>query len=251
MKMAGLFDAYFAKPGSGILGGLYDDPSAAWPGAQPQPAPVRFNDLWSAVPFMNGAAKPGTAPRLVTPIGFGPPGSPFAPVVDPTFAPGPGVPQRGVQNSSGAAAADIPISRSQPVPAANALPVPSAAEIPSPPAPTDYADPAADPSVDEMGGKVATDDTSGGAFLSRLGQALHDNSSMLMAMGGGMMTGGLGKGFQAGANAANSKQQAASASRNAIMQALRQRGVPSALAQAAAENPTLLRAIVARAGWQG
>jgi hypothetical protein len=39
-------------------------------------------------------------------------------------------------------------------------------------------------------------------FLSNLGQALQDNSSMLMAMGGGMMTGGLGKGLQAGATAA-------------------------------------------------
>jgi hypothetical protein len=51
-------------------------------------------------------------------------------------------------------------------------------------------------------GNPSPDPASGNDFLSRLGEALHDNSSMLMAMGGGMMTGGLGKGFQAGANAA-------------------------------------------------
>lgn len=67
------------------------------------------------------------------------------------------------------------------------------------------------PSGDLSGGKAVPDNVAGGDFLSRLGQALHDNSSMLMAMGGGMMTGGLGKGFQAGAAAADeatSKRQA-------------------------------------------
>jgi hypothetical protein len=48
-------------------------------------------------------------------------------------------------------------------------------------------------------------------FLSRLAQSLRDNSSMLMALGGGTMTGGLGRGFQAAAAAAadaNSRRQA-------------------------------------------
>jgi hypothetical protein len=97
-------------------------------------------------------------------------------------------------------------------------------------------------------GKGGPTSIAGDDFLSRLGQALHDNSSMLMAMGGGMMSGGLGKGFQAGASAAaaDDKQQADNASRTATLQALRQYGVPSALAQAAAANPTLLKALSAR-----
>src|SRR5262249_44556302 len=60
-------------------------------------------------------------------------------------------------------------------------------------------------------GAAAPDDAGRNDFLARLGQALHDNSSMLMAMGGGMMTGGIGKGLQAGAAAADeatSKRQA-------------------------------------------
>ena len=71
---------------------------------------------------------------------------------------------------------------------------------------------------------------------------------MLMAMGGGMMTSGLGKGFQAGAEAAvaDTKQQADNVSRAATVQALLRAGVPPAIAQAAAGNPTLLKAISAR-----
>jgi hypothetical protein len=105
------------------------------------------------------------------------------------------------------------------------------------------------PSVDTADKRAPPASGIGADLLSSLGQGLRDNSSMLMALGGGMMTGGLGRGFQAAAAAseADSKRQAENASRNATLQALLQAGVPAATAQAAATNPDLLKAIGARA----
>jgi hypothetical protein len=68
---------------------------------------------------------------------------------------------------------------------------------PSPATPTPDARGAAGPSAIAPAGRG--EDPAQGNILSRIGQALHDNSSMLMAFGGGTMTGGLGKGFQAAA----------------------------------------------------
>ena len=86
------------------------------------------------------------------------------------------------------------------------------------------------------------------ADLQRVFQRIHDNAAMLMALGGGMMTGGVGHGVEAAAKVAEGdhKQQAATASRDATLRALMAAGVPPAIAQAAASNPTVLKAIAGR-----
>lgn len=83
------------------------------------------------------------------------------------------------------------------------------------------------------------------ADLERVFQQIHDNAATLMALGGGIMTGGVGHGFEAAAKVADSdrKHQADSASRDATLRALLSVGVPSPIAQAAVGNPTVLKAL--------
>jgi hypothetical protein len=219
--MAGILDSYFAKPGSGIFGGLLDYPTGVWPQGAPQPGPANGGYPSGGAPAAGfSAANAGLPPQLASFLGIN--------AAPPMFT-----------SLSGPPPGD---SQSPPVaapPAANVMtpPIASAGEAAGSTA-SDAAD----------GRSAPTDDASGNDFLSRLGQGLHDNSSMLMAMGGGMMTGGLGKGFQAGADAAvaDGKRQSDDAGRNATLRALLQAGVPPAVAQAAAANPALLKAISAR-----
>ncbi len=176
----GLFDGYFATPGGGILQGL-TDPSGSLPPNGPQmwggPGGYGLDDLSTGDPIAPyGGAKPRGGPATSTLLGFGPWLSSYT---TPTAGP----PSQSA--SAPAAVAQSPTGASNP-----SSGPPSPGSMPT--------------------GAAAPDDPSGG-FLSRLGQALHDNSSMLMAMGGGMMTGGIGRGLQAGAAAAEeatSKRQA-------------------------------------------
>lgn len=216
--MAGLFDSYFAKPGSGILGGLYDYPTGVMPEDRSDQAATRDADSLAARRFARRPVRPAAT-------FFGPPSPVLMPPTNPMFTPPAALPKYQFVGPSGASRTGI-------------LPPPGPSQSPSDPASLAAAPPDSSP----MAGPTSED------FLSRLGHALHDNSSMLMAMGGGMMTGGLGKGFQAGAEAAvaDTKQQADNAGRAATVQALLRAGVPPAIAQAAAGNPTLLKAVSAR-----
>jgi hypothetical protein len=107
-----------------------------------------------------------------------------------------------------------------------------------------------------IGGDIANAGSEGGegiappaAGLAAALRAINDNSSMLMALGGGMMTGGLGRGLQAAATASESerKEKTQSAHRAVAYRALLAAGVPPAIAQAAALNPELLRTVGRRA----
>jgi hypothetical protein len=82
---------------------------------------------------------------------------------------------------------------------------------PAAPAPADAASALSAGGQGAAGGASAMAGVPGSDFLARLAQSLRDNSSMLMAFGGGTMTGGLGRGFQAAAASAadaNSRHQA-------------------------------------------
>jgi hypothetical protein len=87
------------------------------------------------------------------------------------------------------------------------------------------------------------------ADLHRVFQHINDNAATLMALGGGMMTGGVGHGFEAAAKIANDdrKHQADTANRDATRRALMSLGVSPVIAQAAAGNPSLLRSIAGHA----
>jgi hypothetical protein len=85
--------------------------------------------------------------------------------------------------------------------------------------------------------------------LHRVFQTINDNAAILMALGGGMMTGGVGHGFEAAAKMADAdrKHQADNANRDATRRALISLGVAPVVAQAAAGNQTLLRSIAGHA----
>lgn len=171
--MVGLFDGYFLSPGGGIFNGRLDDPAAGPNSPQQWGAPGGYG-----LANMSSGADAGTGgfPTMPNLLGFGS-WSPTSTVsTNPMASPTASSPGGGQQPASPA-----PVSA------------------------------AAAPSPGDALGTAAPGGMTGSDILSRLGQALHDNSSMLMAMGGGMMTGGLGKGFQAGAAAAAdaaSKRQA-------------------------------------------
>jgi hypothetical protein len=186
----GLFDGYFGRPGSGILGSRFDDADGAWPENGPQATSAAVYP-WSAATAASGAVNPSAISQLVTALG---------------------------------------------------LNVPSAAVQASPPA--------APLPADLPAGKGTFDPTSGNDFLSRLGQGLRDNSSMLMAMGGGMMTGGLGRGFQAGAEAAaGADRQAAQAPQ--IIKVRRPEGGEALMAWDASQRRYVPAPMAGTGAWPG
>ena len=82
-------------------------------------------------------------------------------------------------------------------------------------------------------------------LLGRLGQGIANNPLTLMALGGGIAQGGIGRGLTAAApisfaERAQHQQQIAQA---ATFQALRNAGMPEGVAQAAALRPDILKAI--------
>ena len=84
--------------------------------------------------------------------------------------------------------------------------------------------------------------------LQRVLQGINAHAATLMALGGGMMTGGLGRGLQAAAAQSNveDKSHLAAANRDATVRALLAAGVPPTVALAAAGNPAVLRAVTTR-----
>ncbi len=84
--------------------------------------------------------------------------------------------------------------------------------------------------------------------LQRVLQGINAHAATLMALGGGMMTGGLGRGLQAAAAQSNveDKSHLAAANRDATVRALLAAGVPPTVALAAAGNPAVLRAVTMR-----
>jgi hypothetical protein len=230
--MAGILDSYFMKPGSGIFGGLLDDPAGVWRAPQPEPANGGYPSGGPPAGF--AAANAGLPPQLASFLGL----DVASPMFTSLSAPKEALP--GNSQSPPVAALSAANVMTPPIASAG-----RAAQTSGGLGTLDMSSTA----PDAADGKAApADDASGNDFLSRLGQGLHDNSSMLMALGGGMMTGGLGKGFQAGADAAvaDGKRQSDDAGRNTTLRALLQARVPFAVAQAAAANPALLKAISAR-----
>jgi len=105
-----------------------------------------------------------------------------------------------------------------------------------------------------LGGKYPASAEPGGAQptpvrdvfdLHRIMQGINDNAATLMALGGGMMTGGVGRGFQAAAAASehDRKHQKENVREDATLRALLQAGVPATTAQAAVGNPVVLKAV--------
>jgi hypothetical protein len=84
-----------------------------------------------------------------------------------------------------------------------------------------------------------------GGFANGVGNFLSSNPLMLMALGGGIAQGGIGRGLQMAVPAAQAEQQQQKqqASQQATYQALRQAGVPHGQAMAAALNPDVLKTI--------
>jgi hypothetical protein len=179
-----MFDDYFLGPGGGILSGRLNDP-ATGPNSPQQ---------WGG-PGGYGLADVSTGDRPVSAYAQGKLGG---------FQALPALLGFGLWPPTSTASTNPMTS-----PTANSMAgSPGGVQQPASPAP---ARAAATPSPGDALGTAAPAGTMGSDFLARLGQALHDNSSMLMAMGGGMMTGGIGKGLQAGAAAAAdaaSKRQA-------------------------------------------
>jgi hypothetical protein len=90
-------------------------------------------------------------------------------------------------------------------------------------------------------GPGAASSQGGGGF----GNFLSSNPLMLMALGGGIAQGGIGRGLTAAVPAAQyeQQQQKQQLSQGATYQALRKAGMPDGVAQAAALNPEMLKTI--------
>jgi hypothetical protein len=84
-----------------------------------------------------------------------------------------------------------------------------------------------------------------GGFANGVGNFLSNNPLMLMALGGGIAQGGIGRGLQMAVPAAQAEQQQQKQqqAQQATYQALRQSGVPHGQAMAAALNPDVLKTI--------
>jgi hypothetical protein len=82
-------------------------------------------------------------------------------------------------------------------------------------------------------------------FANGFGNFLSNNPLMLMALGGGIAQGGIGRGLAAAVPAAQyeQQQQKQQASMQATYQALRQAGIPHGQAAAAALNPEVLKTV--------
>ena len=93
----------------------------------------------------------------------------------------------------------------------------------------------------------------GASLWGRLGSSLADNSSLLMALGGGLAGArtwgeGIGKALSQGSQVSAAQQKASDMQRaqTQTYEALLARGVPRQLAVAAAQNPTLLKYVLNR-----
>ncbi len=86
----------------------------------------------------------------------------------------------------------------------------------------------------------------GGNFLPGLGSGFANNSNLLMGLGAGLWSGGLGRGLQdaLAGGALDQKQRAAKLQQQSTYAALKARGISDADATAAALNPEMLRMII-------
>src|SRR5437660_12212001 len=86
----------------------------------------------------------------------------------------------------------------------------------------------------------------GGSFLPGLGNGIANNSNLLMGLGAGLWSGGLGRGLQdaLAGGALDQKQRAANLQQQSTYAALKARGISDSDATAAALNPEMLRMIV-------
>jgi hypothetical protein len=96
-----------------------------------------------------------------------------------------------------------------------------------------------------LGGLRALRAAPGGGFAAGVGNFLNNNPLMLMALGGGIAQGGIGRGLAAAVPAAQYEQQQrkSDAAQGATYQVLLNAGVPHGQAVAAALNPHLLKTI--------
>jgi hypothetical protein len=87
-----------------------------------------------------------------------------------------------------------------------------------------------------------------GGFLDNVGNAINNNAQTLMALGGGIMQGGFGRGLEAAAVASSGerRERAQELAKNRTYQAFIARGIPEAEARAAMDNPEILRAMVSQ-----
>jgi hypothetical protein len=97
-----------------------------------------------------------------------------------------------------------------------------------------------------QGGSFFGQQLEGGGLFDRLGQGLSSNALTLMALGGGIAQGGIGKGLTAAAPIAayEQSQRTAQGAQLALYQSLRARGLSHSDAVAAATNEKALAALL-------
>src|SRR6516162_10842981 len=98
--------------------------------------------------------------------------------------------------------------------------------------------------VSTAAGSTAT--PAAGSPLSVLGNGIANNSNMLIGLGAGLWSGGLGRGLQEALSGGvlDQKQRAANLQQQSTYAALKARGISDSDATAAALNPEMLRMIV-------
>ena len=95
-------------------------------------------------------------------------------------------------------------------------------------------------------GPAAAPPPTAGSFLPGLGNGVANNSNMLIGLGAGLWSGGLGHGLQEALSGGvlDQKQRAANLQQQSTYAALKARGISDSDATAAALNPEMLRMIV-------
>jgi hypothetical protein len=95
-------------------------------------------------------------------------------------------------------------------------------------------------------GPAAASTQTGGSYLAGLGNGIANNSNLLLGLGAGLWSGGLGRGLQdaMAGGTLDQKQRLAKAQQQSTFAALKARGVSDSDARAAALNPEMLRMIV-------
>lgn len=85
-----------------------------------------------------------------------------------------------------------------------------------------------------------------GSFLPALGNGIANNSNLLMGLGAGLWSGGLGRGLAdaLAGTALDQKQRLTKLQQQSTYTALKARGIPDSDATAAALNPDMLRMII-------
>jgi hypothetical protein len=93
---------------------------------------------------------------------------------------------------------------------------------------------------------VAGPPSAAGSFLPGLGNGIANNSNLLIGLGAGLWSGGLGRGIQEAltGGALDQKQRAANLAQQSTYAALKARGISEPDATAAALNPEMLRMII-------